>query len=688
MRFRNATIPGLLLLLVTAAPSIAQDDFKVHFQAGSDAITAGDYDKAIAEYTEVIRIEPNIPGAYVNRAVAYGRLKKNDEALADYTRAIEKSGTDERFKDVKSNALTNRGNIYWHQDKLDLALADAEAAVAVDGTYPYAFVLRACVRYDMGDYDKAVVDYGRAKQLKADIRPLTFTREEASRNAMQHSSDPQVLLTAAHAALDRAKQAKGGLFTRNPDLEAAIAALDRLTKLDPNNAEVWCLRGQAAEVDTSGMRIGANKDALPFYEKAITADPKWGDAYLHRGLIRINAIWGTKDADMRVKGLADLDRAIELGVSDPQAYYERARGRYRQNNYTGAVSDYTEALRLGADPADILSGRAQALEASRDWNRAVADRTQLIEIKPGDSAYASRADDYVALKDWPSAEADYDKAVALDPEDVDNLLGRARMNRLRGETAKAAADYAAAHKLDATVPAVAADLSDAAAADKTRFDLGRAMRRLSKANDRLAQSQAALGKAERKKEKAEKRLHRLLAGDTRTDTEKLTEIEKDIADDVADEEDYLDRARIYAGQDKDALAIADCTKAIELKADYADAYNIRGILHESRKEYDDAFADYDKAVSLDGKKDSYIRNRGDIWWVRKDFDAAFADYDKAVALDPQNATNYFKRGNTNFMKQRFDAAIADYDKALEIKPDFESAKKNREIALQRKSGGS
>jgi Tfp pilus assembly protein PilF len=52
-------------------------------------MTFSDYDHAISDCTEAIRLYPNYILAYNNRATAYGKQGKNDKANADFTKAKE-----------------------------------------------------------------------------------------------------------------------------------------------------------------------------------------------------------------------------------------------------------------------------------------------------------------------------------------------------------------------------------------------------------------------------------------------------------------------------------------------------------------------------------------------------------------------------------------------------------------------
>ena len=48
----------------------------------------GDNDRAIADYTDAIRLDPNFVTAYYNRGVTYRAKGDSDRAIADYTAAI------------------------------------------------------------------------------------------------------------------------------------------------------------------------------------------------------------------------------------------------------------------------------------------------------------------------------------------------------------------------------------------------------------------------------------------------------------------------------------------------------------------------------------------------------------------------------------------------------------------------
>ena len=59
-----------------------------HLQSGYAWRNKNENDKAIAEYNEAIRLDPNNAVAYVDRGIAWKAKNEQDKAIADFTEAI------------------------------------------------------------------------------------------------------------------------------------------------------------------------------------------------------------------------------------------------------------------------------------------------------------------------------------------------------------------------------------------------------------------------------------------------------------------------------------------------------------------------------------------------------------------------------------------------------------------------
>ena len=103
-----------------------------------------------------------------------------------------------------------------------------------------------------------------------------------------------------------------------------------------------------------------------------------------------------------------------------------------------------------------------------------------------------------------------------------------------------------------------------------------------------------------------------------------------------------------SGNAKDDLqdyrgAIADYTKAIELKPDNANAYFNRGLAKKKLQDYRGAIADYNKAIELIPNYANAYNNRGNAKDELKDLDGACLDWSKAGELGDAGAYDLIKQ---------------------------------------------
>ena len=110
-------------------------------------------------------------------------------------------------------------------------------------------------------------------------------------------------------------------------------------------------------------------------------------------------------------------------------------------------------------------------------------------------------------------------------------------------------------------------------------------------------------------------------------------------------------------------AVQSASEAIELKPDYAAAYNNRGNSYNALKQYERAIDDYDKAVELDPSYAAAYSNRGNSYNDLGQYERAIQDLDKAIELDPNLAVAHYNRGKCYEALGDTAKAQADFDKA-------------------------
>ena len=149
-------------------------------------------------------------------------------------------------------------------------------------------------------------------------------------------------------------------------------------------------------------------------------------------------------------------------------------------------------------------------------------------------------------------------------------------------------------------------------------------------------------------------------------------------------EAYNNRGLAYYNKGDYDDAIADYDQALQLKPDYAVAYNNRGLAYYYKGNYDRAIADYDQAIKLKPDYADAYANRGAAYGHKGDTDRAIADFNQALQLKPDSALAYNNRGFANYSKGDPARAIADYDQALKLNPDYAKAYYNRGLAYRDK----
>ncbi len=132
-----------------------------HLDIGNQYMNQGDYDLAIAEFNEMMKINPDEPTAYINRGAAYFKKQQMDLAIADFNKAIQLNPT---------FALTyrDRGIAYYYQGDFDAALADMEKAIQLDPRVAQSYLGRGRIYIKKGMIEKAVADFNKTLELSND----------------------------------------------------------------------------------------------------------------------------------------------------------------------------------------------------------------------------------------------------------------------------------------------------------------------------------------------------------------------------------------------------------------------------------------------------------------------------------------------------------------------------------------
>jgi tetratricopeptide (TPR) repeat protein len=168
---------------------------------------AGSYDEAIAEFTKAIQLSPNDARIYNDRGRVYHRMNRFPEAIEDFSKAIEIAP-----KDYAGYA--ERGAVQVSQNQMDAALADLNKALELKPDDAQSLRWRASAYRGLKQYDLAIQDY----------------------TAVLSKTDPNSSDQAKLAAADLFAK-RGYVYSLAQQYENAIKDYKEALRLNPNDIE-------------------------------------------------------------------------------------------------------------------------------------------------------------------------------------------------------------------------------------------------------------------------------------------------------------------------------------------------------------------------------------------------------------------------------------------------------------------
>lgn len=223
------------------------------------------WDRAAANFTKAIKLDPNNAGAYAGRGYAFRRLRFFGRSIDDYSKAIQ-------LRPDIAIGYYSRALAYRESGDLRRALADVE-------TY---------LQKKPGD--KSGI------KLRDEIKRALAGGQGSSTQTTSSSGDP--------AAQAKAHFSQGSQLYKQGKYAQAIAAFNQAIKLNPKYALAYFNRGLAYR------RSNRLDEAIADYSKVLELMPNAPIVYYNRAIAF--ALKG-----QHYNALADVDRYIQLKPDDP-----------------------------------------------------------------------------------------------------------------------------------------------------------------------------------------------------------------------------------------------------------------------------------------------------------------------------------------------------------------------------------
>jgi len=288
-----------------------------------------EYDRALADLDEAIRLDPSYMHSFEWRGSTYRNQGNLDRAIADYSEAI-------RLQPSSVWAIAARGDVRKRKGELDLALADLNEAIRLDPKSTSAYMNRAEVWQKQGEFDKAIADWDEAIRLDPASSARLYSRGIAWQTKGEHAK--------------------------------AIADFTQAIALAPGTGSLLVDRG------ISQRHLGQLQEALADFSEAIRVNPTYSYAYAHRGQVHFEL--GNME-----QALADYDEVFRLFPSLNWSYSRPFAEKEGEGIIETAAKVCRQAIAAKPESPTNHLNLGQAYARLKKPAEAEAEFRQAIEIQ-------------------------------------------------------------------------------------------------------------------------------------------------------------------------------------------------------------------------------------------------------------------------------------------------------------------
>jgi tetratricopeptide (TPR) repeat protein len=353
--------------------------------------------KLVSEATLSINSGSSDPYIYVQRATVYLTLRRYEEAVADYTRAVELAPDEGHLHEYLGKAYLDAKDYPFAQDEFKRAIElghqqpgtsnrlaitylnqfDPQGAITqylrgitIQPGWGLIYSNLANAYTEINDYDSAINNYNQALQF-----------------------DPYLAPAMTNRALT---------YWNLGNYEKALSDFNNAVSIDPYSAYAHLKR--AVYFDEVYRDFGAARNDL---DLALRFAPDDANVYAASG---VNYL---KSGEF-ILAVTDLKRALELDPFNDTANFNLAYSYSQLGRYQDAIESYSYII-VGVDNFDggMLLYRPQVYIAVEEYENALADLDLYIETYGSNQdyfaavAYLTRANVHLRNKNYDMAIEDY-----------------------------------------------------------------------------------------------------------------------------------------------------------------------------------------------------------------------------------------------------------------------------------------
>ncbi len=327
----------LILLPFIFCSEVQAQSAKQYIKTGEDFAKANNYKDAIVQFTKAIELEPDNEKAYIQRAIAHSRLEEHEKAAMDYDRAL--------VFEMKDAELYYFSGMQWHlYGDNTVALLKLSTAIQLKKNFLEAYQARRDVHMVLGQYEEALEDALMCLDMEEDEYAYFHLAQVFEKLGMYNEADEAYRLSLKENSRVVATHfSYAQLLYQQENYEAAGVEVNQVLQMDPKHLEGILLQSQV---------LSAQGKYLKASETLSMASVHYSDEpliYIYRGDIN-------SKMNQPAYAIIDYSKAIELNPENAEIYYKRGGAYESIRDYENALADYAKLLEMSK-----YDGNAQRL---------------------------------------------------------------------------------------------------------------------------------------------------------------------------------------------------------------------------------------------------------------------------------------------------------------------------------------
>lgn len=357
-----------------------------------------DYFGAMADYDYAISLDPTNVVAYFNRGLLLAEVHGNDRAIQDFTKVLQLNTDDYR-------ALLNRSRLYEETGNYNLAIEDLNKVIARFPDFYGLYFSRMGIYEKMGDRKNAEKDYNKAMALSKQIDEIAKKGREKAHNdsieteRQERENDiPEELVTKRFSTLLTIENEHNvDEVYNNKSIRGKVQDRNVNIKLCP----IFMLSYYAT---TNQLK------ETPYYIKEV--DDVNSTRLLRQVLQVTDEDSPITDEEIIQQHFASIEYYNSyIATHTPRAidYFARAMDFMTIRNYKNAIEDFTRAIELTPDfvPAYFMRAIAKNKLSILERDQAPTEANSPEEFTPANAKLQAELREIIS---------DYDKVIELSPQ--------------------------------------------------------------------------------------------------------------------------------------------------------------------------------------------------------------------------------------------------------------------------------